>query len=692
MAQHYHRSMSWQKHIKKFLLLYLLLQVFVLNANFSDRVEEIRYHYAHGQIFSAFFKISELPDSNLTDMDILLKVNIFHDYSVFTRQYDIYLNYFDTLESDFILTNFDQLSSNYNEIYFNYKNIKKQAHMLTQKLQDYKLDKKQYITMIVTAYDSGGLKALNFLLEFVPVSIRVTDEMKICLAYCFTREKRFTKSAMLLKSIRIDSLGTNEIKKSQTSHLVSEIQTYNILHSNSFIDKKLEYYHDPVSGILLNFKDITFTDSVLTIIENIEPSSTKDLLLAYYYYHTGEPILAHEYVNKIEPTEFKRELQKRIVLAGAERIKSKLDAETQRNDSLNIELPEFPENKPETAFHFGNSELNDHDRISPRNLRDAITVLNSDEDIFSNTEVFMERLFLDRNTQYEYENLKNEIQYRLKTGDYDKILSLTEEFSDKFAIDTDSIFIYKYTALRGLNNYDEALTALSELATSTDNDSIRKRIVLLLPEIIKKVSLENGADNMEQMINKPEMIQYKGELFCNLAKHYENYQLFDMANRIYKLCLADSICKMDRTMLNNLTDNLLKLKKYDTALFYFDSFSDSIQFSQRMKYNVFTAYYETGQQDSAFSTMIQILSETSPDSLENEVILSAASFFADRGNLNLSLLMYEIYLSHKFNVLNKEQNSAYVRVKQESNINFQNEIKINPLNIILKKEIERIKK
>ncbi len=683
--------MIWQKHLKKVILIALLAQFFLLNANFSDRIEKIRYHYAHGQIFSAFFKISEMPDSNLTDIDLLLKINIIHDYSLFTRQYDIYLDYFDTLEPDYVLSHWDELISDYNEVSFKYFNSNVQSHYIIKKLVYSDLTERQWALMLVTANKYGKRFTLNNLLQYIPVEVRLSGTFKVCLAYCFCQNEDYLKSSMLLNSLSKEFRSHRELRISHVSQLISELQTCNILYSPDYITSETESLATPLSTILLSFKAVSFNDSVLDCIENIDREDIRKLLLAYFYYYEGEPALAYDNIKDLESTEFIDNLRNRIVNAAASRMKNSVVAPLELSDSLNMTLPNSSKSIMIKRLNLDINQVQMNNELSVKKLRTAISDLNPDNDIFINGLIFVERLYLDNEMQMDYKTLKDRIHYRLKIGDYEKITELTDNFSEKYSTCTDSTLVFKYIALKGLHHYDEALTTLSELAVSTDNDSLKKKIINILPEITSKVSLENGADNLELILNDPDMLQHKKELFCTLAKHYENYNLFDIANRVYNLCLADSLCKMDSLMLSNITENMIRIHDYYGVLVYLNSFSDSISLSQRMKFNMFTSYYHTEQPDSAFNTMVNLISTTDPDSLQNEVLITAGNFFNECGILNLALAMYEEFLSRKFNVLNSEQQSVYKAIRDKVNPDFLEELKKKPINLTIKKEIERIK-
>ena len=680
------------RSLKSITVSLFLIAVFQLHANFSDRVDDIRYHYSHGQIFSAFFKVSELPDSSLTDIDLLMKENIFHDYAVFTRQPEIYLQYFSTLDTNFVYAHFSEVSDKYNNIFFSTDEYNILTHFVLQRNAENLLSEEQWAILLLSAYKYGKMTALNDLLQYMPVLYRLNRNIQICLAYCFAKDNEFLKSSVMLDNIKIPERENEEINLINTSQLISSLTVYNIINSENPVETDSLKSITDLDYIIISFYYNEFPESLISVIDKIPDNRIQNLLFAFFHFKTGEPILAYDHIRDLDfSNNFSKTLKNKIVLAIAEEYKksNKLREDLKNNlESFDFDIPV----KKDSKFSLNLRNIKKSDELSLSNMRKAISELDKENDIFMNENAFLDKLYLDDKIIYDYSSLKTDIHDRLKTGDYDRIIEKNNEFTKLYSLKTDSLYIYNYIAFNGLQKYDEAFTELSELTVNTKNDSLKKIVVYLLPQIVSRVSLENGADNLELLINDPVLKEYKSNIFKTLAGHYENYNLFDMANRIYILCLSDSICTVNTLLLSKITENMIKLKDYSGAIHYFSEFSDSLFMTQEMKLNLFIAFHNTEQPDSAMSIAFDILNTTDVDSLNNEVLLNLGNFFYQLENWNLSLIMYEIFLDRKYNVLNDKQTIKFEEIKRNATLNVSDVSRVKSIKELINKEIERIRK
>jgi len=160
-------------------------------------------------------------------------------------------------------------------------------------------------------------------------------------------------------------------------------------------------------------------------------------------------------------------------------------------------------------------------------------------------------------------------------------------------IRNDSLILYKAVSYEGLKDWDRAANSYSELYLKTESDSLKLRakdgFIYNVKQLNPIASIEKISTMLDSVSNSP---QYS-EFLMTIAEVYEENQLYEEANDIYKTVLGDTT-KVDTTdILFKVAVNDIYLKNYEDVVFTMEPYilkADSVKLPEALFFSYISHY------------------------------------------------------------------------------------------------------
>jgi len=256
---------------------------------------------------------------------------------------------------------------------------------------------------------------------------------------------------------------------------------------------------------------------------------------------------------------------------------------------------------------------------------------------------------------YDFELVK----FYLEKEEYQIALNKTDQMiSDDFH--NDLLHYFRGEANLGLKNWEAAADDFSKVFQNSTDEELLLATLTKFKSTLNQLNAFISIEKISSVLNEVENEQIRTALLFQLADIYENNQLFDEANDVYKLILKDSI-QIDNTvdLKLKIVANDIFLKNYQEAIDYLKPIlaqQDSTYDKKALFFN-YIAQYSMNNYQEAKTSLLKLFLDY-PEHLNRfEIIRGLADlYFLERQYLMswyFLNLLYQISESHqKFDIYN----------------------------------------
>lgn len=219
--------------------------------------------------------------------------------------------------------------------------------------------------------------------------------------------------------------------------------------------------------------------------------------------------------------------------------------------------------------------------------------------------------------EFDRDYHKELVQFYIDRQEYELALGVIDSALTR-NVTNDSLFLYKAISYEGLKDWDRAANSYSELYLKTDSDSLKflakNGFIYNVKQLNPIVSIEKISTMLDSVSDSP---QYP-EFLMTIAEVYEENQLYEEANDIYKTVLGDTT-KVDTTgvgtphidttdILFKLAVNDIYLKNYEDVVFTMEPFileADSVRLPEALFFS-YISHYSLGNYPAARKHLLRL--------------------------------------------------------------------------------------
>ena len=225
---------------------------------------------------------------------------------------------------------------------------------------------------------------------------------------------------------------------------------------------------------------------------------------------------------------------------------------------------------------------------------------------------------------YEHELVK----FYLNRNEYDLAISVVDSLNFEPAY-PDSLQYFKALAYIGKKQWTPASDILAKLITETPNHSLRVLALKQYNKAIKNIEPTVAIEKISSIISQTESDSLNHDLLFFISEIYEQNNLYEEANDIYRSLLKDTLYTNSPKVISKIAINEIFLKDYNEADSYLDRIlaqPDSLYRKDALFFS-YIANYSLKNYDKSKKMLIELYQKYPEHEEKKQILRSLAQIY-----------------------------------------------------------------
>jgi tetratricopeptide (TPR) repeat protein len=243
----------------------------------------------------------------------------------------------------------------------------------------------------------------------------------------------------------------------------------------------------------------------------------------------------------------------------------------------------------------------------------------------------------------QQENYEHElVKFYLNRNEYDLAIGVIDSLKFEAAY-PDSLQYFKALAFIGKKQWSSASDTLAKLITETSNNSLRVMALKQYNKAIKNIEPTAAIEKISSIISLTKSDSLNHDLLFLISEIYEQNNLYEEANDIYRSLLSDSLYTDSLKVIRKIAINEIFIKDYQAADNYLDRIlveADSLYRKDALFFS-YIANYSLEKYDKAKKMLIELYQKYPEHEEKKQILRSLAVIYQKQKQYLLSWFFWQ---------------------------------------------------